>query len=481
MPDIQKTEVAVIGAGPGGYAAAFLSADLGMRTVMIDPLPNPGGVCLFRGCIPSKALLHVARQIREAGTAEKFGLHFGEPEIKIDQIRDWKNDTVKKLTEGLGLLARQKKVKHLRGKARFLDSHSIEIETSDNSGKQKLQYDHAILATGGYPAKLPGIELESDRIWYSSEALDVPQIPETLLVVGSGYIGLELGTFYAALGARVTLIEIMPGILPGIDRDLTDTFLKANENLFENIYTSTRIADVKEKNGKLDVFFESENGNAPQSASFDNILAAIGRKPYTSGLDLDNTKVELNERGYVKVNKQRQTDDPAIHAVGDLTGDPLLAHKATHEGRTAAEDIAGLTTFFDPAAIPAVEYTDPEIAVCGLSETEAEQQNKKIETAKFPWQASGRALTMGRNHGLTKLIIDPDTERILGMGIVGADAGELISEGVLAIEMAAVVKDLALSIHPHPTLSETLMEAAEAYYGKSTHFHGKRRRRKKKK
>ncbi len=462
-------DVLVIGGGPGGYTAAFRAADLGLNVTLVDPEAHPGGVCLYRGCIPTKALLHVVKVKQDAIEAAKWGLKFSEPEINLDQIRSWKESIIKKLTGGLGQLVKQRKITYIRGIARFLDSQTIEIQ-KEHGDTEKLSFKKAIIATGSEALKLPNISLQSDRVMDVNRALEMKDIPKRLLVVGAGYIGLEMGSIYAGLGSKVSIVEIMPGLLPGADRDIVSVFYKQNKDRFESILLETKITAIEEVEDALRVQFEGKNLEKKNDI-FDKVLVAIGRRPVTADLGLENTQVETDDRGFIQINLQRKTTDDAIYAIGDVTGPPLLAHKASHEGRVAAEAIAGKKTVFEPRAIPAVEYTDPEVAWCGLTETEAKQQGQKVKIAKFPWAASGCAATLGRSEGLTKLIIDPETERILGAGIVGPDAGKLISEAVLAIEMGALASDVALTIHPHPTLSETLMEAAEVFYGTCTHIY----------
>ncbi|MBI3950917.1 MAG: dihydrolipoyl dehydrogenase [Acidobacteria bacterium] len=464
-----STQVAVIGGGPGGYAAAFLAADLGMQVMLIDLEPNPGGVCLYRGCIPSKALLHAARVITEAHEATNWGIEFSKPKIDLDKLRDWKNGVVQKLTGGLGQLSKQRKVKFIRGGAGFLDAHTLKIRR-DQSGEEILRFEHAILATGSRPATIPSLSLDSPRVLDSTSALALPDIPKTMLVVGGGYIGLELGTVYAALGTQVSVVEMMPGLLPGADRDLVLPLARRMQSIFHSIMLNTMVAEMKEEKNGIKVKFQGAEVKEPEQV-YEKVLVSVGRKPNSSGLGLENTKVEVDARGFVKVDAQRRTAEPSIFAIGDVVGEPMLAHKATHEGRVAAEVIAGHKVSFEPMAIPAVVFTDPEVAWCGLTETQAKNENHPIKVARFPWGASGRAVTLDRNEGVTKLIIDPDSEQVLGVGIVGVGAGELISEGVLAIEMGALAADVKLTIHPHPTLSETVMESAEVFYGQSTHLY----------
>ena len=460
------TQVVVIGGGPGGYAAAFMAADLGLQTTLVDMELNPGGVCLYRGCIPSKALLHVAKVISESREAAHWGVEFTAPRIDVDKLRQWKTSVVDKLTGGLGQLSKQRKVKYIQGRARFIDSNTIKIEKV-KGGEAQLRYEHAILATGSRPATVPGLSLDSPRVMDSTTALEVEDVPKRLLVIGGGYIGLELGTVYAALGSEVSVVEMTAGLLPGADRDLVNILAKRVNAMCRAVMLNTKVTGITETAEGIRVKLEGANLEQPEQV-FDKVLISVGRKPNSTGLGLENTKVEVDARGFVKVDAQRRTSDPAIFAIGDITGDPMLAHKASHEGRVAAEVIAGHKTAFEPAAIPAVVFTDPEIAWAGLTETEAREQGRNIKVARFPWAASGRALTLDRTDGVTKLIIDPDSERVLGVGICGPGAGELISEGVLAIEMAARASDVGLTIHPHPTLSETVMNAADVFFGNAT-------------
>lgn len=469
----EPTQVAVIGGGPGGYTAAFMAADSGMQVTLIDMDRNPGGVCLYRGCIPSKALLHIAKVLNETREAAHWGIDFGKPKIHLDRVRAWKESVVQRLTQGVGDLARMRKVRFIQGRARFSGSGSIEVDKPDGA-PETVSFDYAILATGSEPAMIRSLAVDSPRLIDSTGALELRDIPGSLLVIGGGIIGLELGQVYAALGSKVTVVEMTPGLLPGVDANLTAILEKRLRDQFQNVFVNTRVAELKEEKGGLRARFEGENLPAPEQV-FDRALMAVGRRPNTTGLGLENTKVQVNERGFVTVDLQRRTTDPAIFAIGDIAGEPMLAHKASHEGIVAAEAIAGKKTAFEPAAIPAVVYTDPEVAWCGLTENQAKAQGRTVKVVRFPWAASGRAITLSRPEGLTKLIVDPDTERVLGVGIAGAGAGELIAEGVLAVEMAALASDVALSIHPHPTLSETVMEAAEAFYGHATHIFSPKR------
>ncbi|MBI4345568.1 MAG: dihydrolipoyl dehydrogenase [Elusimicrobia bacterium] len=467
-----KVQVAVVGGGPGGYAAAFMAADLGLSTALIDVESNPGGVCLYRGCIPSKALLHAAKVVSEAREAEAFGVTFGAPKIDAAKLSAWKDGVVGKLTGGLGQLSKQRKIQYVQGRGVFVDPGTIMVNPKTGS-PHKVECEHAIIATGSRPATLPFLPLESPRVWNSTSALELKSVPPSLLVIGGGYIGLELGTVYAELGSKVTVVEMMPGLLPGADRDLVGLVQRRVQTRFDKILLETKVASVKEDPGGLRVRFDGKS--APQEQVFDAVLASVGRKPNSSGLGLESTKVKVDAKGFIEVDARRRTAEPRIFAIGDVAGEPMLAHKASHEGRVAAEVIAGKNVAFEPRAIPAVVFTDPEIAWCGLTETQAAAENKPVKVSRFPWAASGRALTLGRTDGVTKVLCDPETGRVLGVGIAGHGAGELISEGVLAIEMGARAEDLALSIHPHPTQSETLMEAAEAVEGFSTHLYRPKR------
>ena len=463
----------VIGGGPGGYAAAFLAADLGMTVTLIDPEVNPGGVCLYRGCIPSKALLHVAKLIEESHQSKDWGVEFAAPKIDLARLRSWKEGVVKKLTGGLGILSKQRKVQYVQGHAAFENSTTLRVKKSDGA-EESLTFDRIIIATGSRPAIVPSLKLDTPRIMDSTGGLNLEDIPGTLLVVGGGYIGLELGSVYAALGTRVTVVEMLPGLLPGADRDLVLPLHKRLEKMFEAILLNTTVAAVKDEGNAIRATLKAQDGSQ-QEKVFDRVLVSVGRKPNSEIPGLEKTQVKVGPKGFIEVNKQLQTADPSIYAIGDVVGEPMLAHKASHEGRTAVEAIAGHKVAFEPNAIPAVVFTDPEVAWCGLTETQAQKENREIKVAKFPWAASGRAITIDRPEGMTKLIFDPATERVLGVGIVGAGAGEMIAEGVLAIEMAALAKDIALTIHPHPTLSETVMQSAEVFFGTSTDLYRPKR------
>ncbi|MGC1453061.1 MAG: dihydrolipoyl dehydrogenase [Candidatus Sulfotelmatobacter sp.] len=471
MPE--PTNIAVVGGGPGGYAAAFLAADLGMTVTLIDPELNPGGVCLYRGCIPSKALLHVAKLLEEAHQAKNWGIDFAAPKIDLARLRSWKQGVVKRLTGGLGVLSKQRKVRYVQGRAAFEDSTTLRVTKSDGS-EEALAFDRILVATGSRPAIVPTLKLDTPRMMDSTGALNLEDIPGNLLVVGGGYIGLELGSVYAALGTRVTVVEMLPGLLPGADRDLVLPLHKRLEKMFEGILLNTTVASVKDEGSGIRATFEGPDVKQRENV-FDRVLVSVGRRPNSEIPGLERTRVQVGPRGFIQVNKQLQTDDPSIYAIGDVVGEPMLAHKAMHEGRTAVEAIAGHKVAFEPNAIPAVVFTDPEVAWCGLTETQAEKENREIKVAKFPWAASGRAITIDRPEGMTKILFDPPTERVLGVGIVGAGAGELIAEGVLAIEMAALARDVAMTIHPHPTLSETVMESAEVFFGTSTDIYRPKR------
>ncbi len=475
MSDNSNLNIAVIGGGPGGYAAAFLAADLGMKVTLIDREANPGGVCLYRGCIPSKALLHVAKVIEESRHAKNWGIEFGEPRIDLARLRSFKEGVVNKLTGGLGQISKLRKVRYLRGDASFENSNMVRV-AKPGGGEETLSFDRIIIATGSRPAVIPSLKIDNPRMLDSTSALDLSDVPATLLVIGGGYIGLELGTVYAALGSKVSVVEMTAGLLPGADRDLVLPLHKRLEKGFAAILLNTTVTAVKEDTNGIRVSFDGKDvKEQDREKVFDKVLVSVGRKPNSEIAGLDRTQIRVGQRGFIQVNKHLQTDDPAIYAVGDVVGEPMLAHKASHEGRTAVEHIAGHKVAFEPNAIPAVVFTDPEIAWAGLTETQAEKEGREIKVAKFPWAASGRALTLDRTEGLTKLILDPATERVLGVGIVGVGAGELIAEGTLAIEMAALAKDIALTIHPHPTLSETIMQSAEVFFGTSTDLYRPKR------
>lgn len=464
--DSSQTELLIIGAGPGGYAAAFHAADLGMHVTLIDKQTNPGGVCLYRGCIPSKALLHVAKVIADAREAKEFGVNFTWY-TDLNKIRAWKDSIVTRLTGGLGQLCRQRKINYIQGTASLLNSMSARVVRTSGT-EEIITFQNAILATGSVSSSLP-FAPQSQRIMYSTGALNLDDVPGKLLIVGGGYIGLELGTVYSELGSTISVVELMPSLLPGVDSDLSQILTKRLKTRFAAIKLETKVIQLGDSPEGITVTYQYKTQET-STETFDKVLMAIGRKPTSEGLGLAHTKVTLDEKGFVIVNPSRQTADPAIYAIGDIAGEPMLAHKAAHEGRIAVEAIRGHKVAFEPKAIPAVVFTDPEVAWCGLTETQAKSENREIKVAKFPWGASGRAATLNRSEGLTKLIIDPKSQRLLGVAIVGQNAGEMIAEGVLAVEMGATAEDVKLSIHPHPTLSETLMEAAESVFGQSTHF-----------
>ena len=471
---MNSTQVVVIGGGPGGYAAAYLASDLSKQVTLVNLDKNPGGVCLYKGCIPSKALLHVAKLLNETEDAKKWGIEFAKPKIDLDKLRNWKNGIVDKLTGGVGLVGKQRKINFIQGKASFTSSSKLTIEKKDGE-TEELEFEKAIIATGSQIATIPSLDIKSKRVLNSTTALDLPAIPKSLLVIGGGYIGLELGSVYQALGSKVSVVEMTSGLLPDADRDLVNFLAKKIKEKYDKVMLNSKVTEMKEVKNGVSVKIEGKEGKVTEEV-YDYVLMSIGRKPDTSGLGLDKTSVKVNQRGWIVVNKQMQTDDPNIFAIGDIAGEPMLAHKASHEGRVAAEVIAGHKSAFDPLAIPAVVFTDPEIAWAGITENQAKEKGINYEVAKFPWAASGRALTLDRNDGVTKLIVDPESQRLLGIGICGPGAGELIAEGVLAIEMGANLTDLKLTIHPHPTLSETIMEASEAFFGQSTHMYKPKRK-----
>ncbi len=468
-------QLVVVGAGPGGYAAAFLAADLGLSVALVDPEVNPGGVCVYRGCIPSKALLHVAKVVSEARHAGAWGVDFGEPKIDLAKLRDFKSSVVKRLTSGTGQLVKHRKIQYIQGHAEILGPHSLLVRKT-SGGEEVVEFGHAVLATGSIPAIPPAFKIDDPRVMDSTGALDLPDIPASMLVVGGGYIGLELGSVYATLGSAVTVVEMTPGLLPGADRDLVDVLARRITPTMKQVMLNTRVVEMKPEAKGIRVTFDGEGVKGGDTAQlFDRVLVSVGRRPNSKIPGLDKTRVKLNERGFIQVDEQLRTDEPSIFAIGDVVGEPMLAHKASHEGRVAVEVIAGENVAFRPMAIPAVVFTDPELAWCGLTEAQAQKEGRAVTVAKFPWGASGRALSIDRTDGLTKLILDPATERILGVGLVGPGAGELIAEGVLAIEMGANATDLKLSIHPHPTLTETLMESAEVFFGQATHVYRPKR------
>lgn len=464
-------ELVVLGAGPGGYAAAFYAADRGKKVVLIEKDPRLGGVCLNRGCIPSKALLNATHLISEAAVSAERGIAFGKPEIDTARLRSWKDGIVHKLSEGIRLLAQGRGVEVLSGRGRFEGPRSLRVETE--SGQHFIDFENAIIAVGSEPAIPKAWDLGSSRIMTSTEALDVQTIPEKLLVIGGGYIGMELGTVYAALGSGVTVVEALDTILAGADPDLVRPVIRRARRNFTDIRLSTTVKRLSTRDKHIEAVTEKDGEETAEL--FDRVLVAIGRRPDCDDLGLENTAVELDDKGFIRVDDRQRTTDDAIYAIGDVAGGVLLAHKASKEARVAIEALLDESAIFD-AVIPAVVFTDPEIAWCGLTESEATQRGLTVEIAKFPWSASGRAMVLDRTDGLTKVVVEPQTERILGMGITGYGAGELIGEGVVLVEMGATVRDLAESVHPHPTLSETLMECAEMFYGHATHAAAPRKR-----
>ena len=457
-------DVVVLGSGPGGYTAAFRAADLGKQTILIERYPALGGVCLNVGCIPSKALLHAARVIAEAEEMGHFGLVFGKPKIELDKLRDWKGSVVEKSIRGLSGLAKQRKVTVVQGTGTFTSPHMIEVKTPE--GVKKVSFDHAIIAAGSQSARIPGLPYDDPRLMDSTAALELKDIPKRLLVIGGGIIGLEMACVYDGLGSKVTVVELLDGLIPGADRDLVRPLQKRIEKRYEGILLKTKVIKLEAQKDGLKATFEGENAPAPQV--YDRVLLAVGRRPNGKAIGAEAAGVNVNERGFIPVDKQLRTNVPHIHAIGDIVDDPMLAHKASYEGKIAAEVIAGHKAAFDARTIPSVAYTDPEIAWMGLTETQAKAEGIEIEKASFPWAASGRARAMARDEGMTKLILDKKSRRLLGAGMVGPNAGELIAESVLALEMGADAEDIALTIHAHPTLSETTMFAAEIAEGTIT-------------
>jgi dihydrolipoamide dehydrogenase len=450
-----SVQLVVVGGGPGGYAAAFLAADLGLSVALVDPEVNPGGVCVYRGCIPSKALLHVANLINESRHAKAWGVEFGEPKVNLDQLRAFKDNVVKRLTSGTGQLAKHRKVNYIQGWAEIVDAHTLTVKRTAG-GDETVQFEHALLATGSLPAIPPMLKIDDPRVMDSTAALDLPDIPKSMLVVGG-----------------VTVVEMTPGLLPGADRDLVDILAKRVAQTMKSVLLETKVVQMKAEANGIRVTFEGKAD--PKEQLFDRVLVAVGRRPNSKIPGLERTHVQVDQRGFIMVDEQRRTHEPSIFAIGDVVGEPMLAHKASHEGRVAVEVMAGENVAFAPRAIPAVVFTDPELAWCGLTEAQAAKEGRHVTVAKFPWGASGRAITLDRTDGLTKLILDPGTERLLGVGLVGPGAGELIAEGVLAIEMGANATDLKLTIHPHPTLTETMMESAEVFFGQATHVYRPKR------
>lgn len=462
----QHAQLVVLGGGPGGYPAAFAAADHGMKVVLIDEGVKPGGVCLNRGCIPSKALLHVAKLINESQESADCGVTFAPPIIDLDKLRGFKDRVIGNLSGGVESLCRARGVELIKARGTFLNSETLELKLLDGTTKT-VSFDHCIVATGSLPAMPLIFAIGDERIMDSTGALELKDIPQRLLVVGGGYIGLEMGSVYAALGSAVTVVEMTTGLLPGADRDLVTPLQKRLTHQFKAIHLNTKVATLEATREGIIASLEGEGVEPKQT--FDRVLVSVGRRPNSRGLGLENTKVEIDEKGFIKIDRNQRTADPKLMAIGDVAGEPMLAHKATREAKIAAETLVGEPVEFDNIAIPAVVFTDPELAWCGITETEAKAQGKEVSVHRFPWAASGRAQSLARTEGITKLIVEPVKQRILGVGIVGPGAGEMIAEAVLAIEMGATARDLADSIHAHPTLSETLMEAAESVFGQPTH------------
>ena len=465
---MSNVHLVVLGAGPGGYSAAFYAADQGYKVTLVDASDKLGGVCLHRGCIPSKALLHVSGLMAKIRQAKDFGIDFNIPHIDLKILNDWKEGIVSKVSDGLGQLCKQRGITYVTGRGVFVNSNTIKI-----FGGQSIVFDRCVIATGSRPVVPDQFVDSKSVVMDSTEALSLSSIPEKLLVVGGGYIGLEMGTVYSALGSRVTIVEFKDGLLPEVDRDLVRPLQEKLFNEFESVYLGTEVVSIRES-GKLG-YVTLASVNESKEESFDRVLLSVGRRPNTDEIGIENTKVELDSNGFVKVDLKGQTSDSAILAIGDISGEPMLAHKASHEARIAIDGLKGKGVTAD-TVIPAVVFTDPEIAWCGLTESEARKKSLKFEVAKFPWRASGRAHTLGRTEGSTKLILQPESKRVLGVGIVGYGAGELIAEGVLAINMGAKADDLSHCIHPHPTLSETIMESADVSLGRATHVYKRPRK-----
>ena len=472
--------VVVLGGGPGGYAAAFLAADEGLSVTIVEAEPQLGGTCLLRGCIPSKALLHVAKVIAEVEELKNdWGVEYsGAPSINVDKVRERKNKVISNLTGGLGNLAKRRGVTVIQARGTFIDSTTLKLEGQHESipDDGQLTFDHCIIATGSVPAMPPAFDIGSDRVMDSTGALALKDIPETLLVVGGGYIGLEMGSVYAQLGSKVSVVELGDGLLPGADRDLVRPLARQIDKLCDGrVFLNTKVGSLAEVGDKVEVTFEGPKKFGHEQ--YDRVLISIGRRPVTRGLGLENTKVVVNERGFIVCDNQQRTADEHLFAIGDVAGDPMLAHKASHEGRVAAEVLAGKPSTFDKLAIPAVVFTDPEIAWAGITEEEAKRDGVDFEVESYPWAASGRAQALGLTNGMTKWLVDPSTHRVIGCGIVGTGAGELIAEAVLAIEMGCEIHDITETVHPHPTLSETLMNAGEVHLGTATEIYKPKRRK----
>ena len=469
----KHAEVLVLGSGPGGYTTAFRAADLGKQVIMIERHQRIGGVCLNVGCIPSKALLHSAAVITEAEEMDSHGISFGKPQIDIKKLAGWKDSVVERLTGGLKMLAKQRKVEVVTGEGKFTSANHISVTTAD--GEISISFDQCVIAAGSRVTKIPSFPNDDARIMDSTDALRLEKIPDRLLVIGGGIIGLEMATVYQALGAKITIVEMQDGLIPGADKDIVRPLQKRLQSRYENIYLKTAVSAIKPLKNGLEVSFDGKD--APENDIFDRILVAVGRSPNGLLIDADKAGVNVDERGFIAVNKQQQTNVPHIFAIGDIVGQPMLAHKATHEAKVAAEVISGMKSAFDPMTIPSVAYTDPEVAWMGLTEEQAKAEGIEVEKGAFPWAASGRSLSVGRDEGMTKTLFDKQTGRLVGAGIVGPNAGELIAEAVLALEMGADAEDMGLTIHPHPTLSETLCFAAEMAEGTITDLMPPRKRK----
>lgn len=469
----QDTELLVIGSGPGGYAAAFRAADLGLDVTLVDTAPRPGGVCLYKGCIPSKTFLFLSELIFDAARAQRMGVSFDAPRIDLEGLRRWKAEVIEKMASGLMSLTQRRGVQLVQGRAEFESSESVRLRDAEIS---RIRFRHAVIATGSRPISFPGTEFGAGRrVMSSTGALALADVPASLLILGGGYVGLELGTVYAALGSRVSLVELQDRLLPGVDADLVEPLQQRLRSIFDDVWLNTRVNGLQEDENGVNVSLEGTDV-APEQR-FDRVLVAIGRKPATEGLGLEHTRVQRDAHGFIQVDGQQRTADERIFAVGDAVGGMMLAHKASYEGKVAAEVIAGKPSAFDVRAIPAVVYTDPQIAWCGVTEVQVQREHLAVKVQRFPWRFSGRATTMGASEGLTKIIADAATGRIIGVGIAGRDTEGLIAEGVLAIEMGALAEDMAASMHPHPTLSETEGEAAELFLGHATHIMGKSSKR----
>ena len=463
--------IVILGAGPGGYPAAFLASEMGMKVTLFDLESQPGGVCLHYGCIPSKALLHAAHSLHVAHEAASFGIHFPSPEINIDKLRSWKDTVISRLTRGLSQIAKARDVTFVQGRGRFLDDQTLRVVARDEL--TDIKFDYAVVATGSRPVLPENLRLDSDYIWDSTEALSIPEIPDSLLVVGGGYVGLEMSGVYGALGSRITIVEAANALLPGVDSDLVDVMALQLEDCVENIWLNTTVSTLVETTDGIIATLSGPDANLVE-IPFDRVLMSVGREPNVENLGLQELEIELTDSGFIQTDKQKRTSVSNIFAIGDVTGGGMLAHKASHEARVAIEAIAGLPSEWEPPVIPAVVFTEPEIAWTGITETDARRLGLDVEISKFPWSSSGRAITSNLSGGLTKIISESGTERIVGAGIVGRGASELIGEATLAIEMAARLQDLKLTVHPHPTLSETLMEASEIFFGTSPHHIGRR-------